>query len=94
MTTSITRSRRGQAMNYDWREWESGRVPRQEGFVSYDHWKTTEPDIDDAPECSRCGYAIRATRWGTINGEPVCLGCEEIDEAADHGDWECHQRRD
>lgn len=32
-----------------------GRISRGGGIVSYDDWKTTEPDTDQSEHCQQCG---------------------------------------
>jgi len=71
-------------MNYDWREWESGRVPRQ-----------PEP----IHSCDVCGgdagdwRVIDETRW-TIACPECAADAEDADPSADRGDWEFHRDHD
>jgi len=71
-------------MNYNWREWESGRVPRQP---------------DPIHTCDVCGgdagdwRVIDEMRW-TIACPKCADDAEDADPSADRGDFECHQRRD
>ena len=73
--------------------------------MTYDHWKTTNPDDeflgpdrdeeDNFEECDVCGAITEDLDWlGGYLVCPKCLANKEEDEAADRGDWQCHQERD
>lgn len=31
-------------------------------FTSYDHWKTTDPAMEE-PECPQCGDVLKGDKW-------------------------------
>lgn len=59
--------------------------------MSYDHWKTTEPD-DDSPwqECVGCGFRGHLETMWRLEGEWYCLECVNAaeDELFDSEDCE------
>jgi hypothetical protein len=73
----------------------------------YDAWKTDSGREDDGDDClSQCdccgdyklGCTNSVTSFGMdVHACPKCRGVDDEDpyeEAADRGDWECHQGRD
>jgi hypothetical protein len=68
--------------------------------AGFDSWKTRS-DLDDAPDgdgdfddCDVCGEVSNDLDWhGQYLACPKCRTAEE-DEAADRGDFDCHQERD
>jgi hypothetical protein len=69
--------------------------------MTYDHWKTTEPDLLDdrlVSCCDCCGEYKPGCEDLTWNGMdvhacPKCRGGDD-DPAADRGDWRFHQGYD